>query len=120
MTATKNNSGQIINSTEDKQKGNVILEISCRVNGINKDQLLSCKDEASRDLRRQCFYLLQKNTNLSLNNIASMFGMSRNSIKYGIETIQVHSKLYVDTLRSLRTIVNTANEKTCNMFELKF
>ena len=120
MTATKNNQVQIINSTLDTQKKNVILEISCRVSGIDKDRLLTGKDEIARNLRQQCFYLLQKNTNLSLKNIASIFGMSRNVIKYGIETIEVHSKLYVDTLRSLRTIVKTANEKTCNMFELKF
>ena len=95
----------------DEQKLNLIINTTCQLHEIDKEQLLSNANEKTTDLRKQCFYLIKTNTMLSINEISSLLNVSRKKVNIGIETIKAHKNIYTNTMSSLLNIVSTANEK---------
>lgn len=65
-------------------------------------------------IRHEFVFLIKANTDLGTKKLSQYCKVSRNVIRYGVEKIEVHKKIYGQTLRNLDAVV-----KICNSFEKK-
>lgn len=103
-------------SPVDREIMEAIIKATCVYYEITEEQLIaiSKKSEATA-VRRQCFYLIRQNTNISNENISQRLQLSRSPVSRGHGIIEIHKKIYAHTSHALKGIAALANnfEKSC-------
>ncbi len=100
-------------SARDKEKINVIINCACEYFSIDKSNI-TMPGKLYTNIRRLCFFIISKNTELSHGQIAEMFNKDRSQATRGLDIIDAHKNIYTPTLHQLKDII-----KMCNNFENK-
>jgi len=69
------------------------------------------------NIRRICFYLIKKNTELSNEQAAQLFNQDRSQATRGLDIISVHRNIYTPTLHQLKDIAEICNKFTPKQYE---
>lgn len=87
-----------------------IIDAACQYFSISRDELMRpscCPDDVYR--RRLCFFLIKKETGMSLRRIGSMFGMTGENVRVSVDTIDSTKDVYTWVKRDLSNIQNLTN-----------
>ncbi|MGZ5302522.1 MAG: helix-turn-helix domain-containing protein [Bacteroidia bacterium] len=85
-----------------------IIKAACAYFEITEDILLSGTTHNICYMRWCCFYLIKKNTFLSVKFIGNRFKKQRPAGSNGIDTIESRKPIYMQTVCDLRTIAEKA------------
>ena len=97
----------------DQEKIDIIIVSTCGYFNIER-ALIKMPGKNCTNVRRICFYLISKNTELSHGQIAECFNMDRSQATRGLDLIAAHRNIYAPTLHQLKDIA-----EMCNKFEPK-
>jgi len=86
-----------------------IKRAACKHFEIEEDRLLNDTSQIVANIRFLCFWLIANNSQLKDYAIAEAFGKGRSVVNYGIETIEVHKRIYRQTIDNLRKIAEIAD-----------
>lgn len=89
-----------------------VIEAACIQYDISRKILMDGTSKEIVNIRYQCMYLISQNTGLYEKQIAEAFGKSRTTAQYGIGLIEIHKKIYRQTLGSMESIINITNSFT--------
>lgn len=97
----------------DQEKVDVIINCTCSYFSIDP-AILYMPGRSNSVVRRICFYLISKNTDLTTPQIAKMLGRNRSQASRGIEIIKVQSGFYASLMHQIKDVA-----EMCNKFEPK-
>lgn len=93
----------------DRELVESIKKAACEHFDITQDRLITDSTPTVANIRFLCFWLIDKNTEIKDYMIGRAFDKARGSVLYGIDLIDVHKKIYRQTLDNLRSIARIAN-----------
>lgn len=93
----------------------MIKKAACQHFEITEEQLISGRSRTLANIRFLCYYLIVKSTGLKDYEVASVFNRTRTTVIYGLALIDVHRKVYRQSLVNLQSIAKIADN-----FEKKF
>jgi hypothetical protein len=93
----------------DRELVTFIKKATCKHFDIDERRLIEDKSVVVANIRFLCFWLIAKNSQLKDYAIADMFHKKRSVVNYGIDTIEVHRKIYRQTIDNLRQIALLAD-----------
>ena len=99
----------------DKEVMELVIKAACEHFYIEEEILISNTSIAIANIRYLVCFLIINNTGLKDYVIAKRVGKCRSTINTGIEKIDIHRRIYRQTLDDLEAVVNIANS-----FEKKF
>jgi len=103
-------------SARDQEKVTIIIQTTCGYFSIDKS-LIQMPGKLYTNIRRICFYLIAKNTELSHGQIAEQFNQDRSQATRGLDLITAHRNIYTPTLHQMRDIAEICNKFTPKQFE---
>lgn len=99
----------------EKEIIETVIQAACNFYEISREELLTRQQTEVSQIRFICFYIISRNTSCKDHAIGSMFMRKRDAVRYGIDVVDTHKKIYPQTLRNLNTVIDIANK-----FEKKF
>jgi len=103
-------------SARDQEKVDIIINSTCSYFSIDKS-LMEMPGKTYTKVRRICYMLISKNTDLSHTEITSLFNKSRSNITRGIELMAIHSSIYAPISHQVKDIVGICNSFTPKQYE---
>ena len=100
-------------SAPDKEKVEIIINTTCAYFSVDR-ALIKMPGRLYTNIRRICFFLIDKNTELSHGQIAEFFNQDRSQATRGLDLITAHRNIYTPILHQIRDIA-----QICNKFEPK-
>jgi hypothetical protein len=105
----------VIYNPSDRELIAVVKKAACQHFEITESQLVNDSNPAVANIRFLCMWLIVENTGLKDYMIASIFNKSRSTVIYGIGVVDIHKKIYRQTIDNLQTVA-----KIANTFEKKY
>lgn len=94
-------------SPDDRELVEAVINAACIFFQIGREELINGTTMAKP--RHLCFYIISNNTHLNEKAIGGVFRKARTTVQYGISQMQVHTKIYRQTLGNMQSIVAIAN-----------
>jgi hypothetical protein len=99
----------IIVDPADRELVSCIKKAACMHFDMEEAMLIEDKRPTVANVRFLCFWLIAQNSQIKDYAIAELFHKKRSVVNYGIETIDVHKKIYRQTIDNLRQIALLAD-----------
>src|ERR1051325_7100056 len=93
----------------DRELISCVKRAACKHFEIEEERLIGDTSQVVANIRFLCFWLIAQNCQVKDYVIADSFRKGRTVVKYGVETIDVHIKIYRQTIDNLRKIADIAN-----------
>lgn len=100
-------------SARDQEKIDIIIAATCSYFNIDK-AIMDMPGKKCTKVRRICFYLINKNTDISNAQIAGLFNKNQSQATRGIELITIHAGIYASLSHEIKDVADI-----CNKFEPK-
>ena len=99
---------------ENRELIECVMKAVCNYFDVTEKQLK--EEHKLATARHYCFYLIKENTTGVFDyNIGAFFNRKRTAVQYGIDLVDHHKFIYRQTLGTLNTIIQIANN-----FEKKY
>jgi len=103
-------------SARDQEKIDTIINSTCTYFGIDRS-IIAMPGRQFTKIRRICFFLISKNTDISVPQIAQLFNKDRSEATRGIDLITAHNNIYASFTHQIRDIVEICNKFTPKQYE---
>jgi len=103
-------------SARDQEIIDTIINCTCAYFSIHISAIGMAGKQYTK-IRRICFFLIAKNTDISVPHIAQLFNKDRSEALRGIDLIAAHSNIYASFTHQMKDIVNICNKFTPKQFE---
>lgn len=103
-------------SARDQEKIDIIIVATCKYFNIDRS-IMMMPGKLYTKIRRICFLLISKNTDLSHGHIAQLFNRDQAQATRGIEIIIVHKNIYASLSHEIKDIAAICNNFEPKLFE---
>lgn len=94
-------------SPDDRELVESVIKAACIFFQIEQQELIN--DSRLVKARHICFYVISNNTHLKEKVIGEIFSKSRTAVRYGLSQMEVHVKIYRQTLDNMTCVAAIAN-----------
>jgi hypothetical protein len=107
MTSTPTLLEDVFLSPDDRELVEAVIKAACIFFQVEREDLIN--DRKLAKTRHLCFDIISNNTHLNEKTIGEIFCKGRTAVQYGISQMEVHKKIYRQTLGNINSIVAIAN-----------